>query len=526
MDQNSHPTDQPSSASGSTPAAEMSPASNGSALSGTTVPVPGGPEGPPHRPALTHTAPTPPGAPAAPPQLDSATSSEIDEAMAALGLGPSGRDQAPKNRPPKSENRRLKERARPPITLPGHDIAPIGGPAKATTKGPRVVSAGREYRTGAVVSVGPTDIFIEFGPKELGIVPRAQFPDEKDLPAAGTQLEVTVDRFEPSENLFVCSRPGAIVKADWENLAVGQTVDAKVTAVNKGGLELEVSGHKAFMPASQVSLDRIPDLSVMVGEKLTCQVSQLDKRGRGNIILSRRDILEQERRERVKSLRDSLHEGDAVDGTVRKIMPFGAFVDIGGVDGLVHVGELSYDRVGMGEQAIAKHVKEGQKVKVKILKIEWNEEDMRKSRISLSLKALAQDPFQTAVADIKEGAEVGGRVTRLAEFGAFVELAPGVEGLCHVSEIEHRRINHPQDVLKVDQIVQCKVLKLDPATRRISLSIKAMTPAPEIRGKGKDDRTPKRSAEEILKETPALRRLRAAAALRDKQKGGQLKGGF
>src|SRR6185436_16107674 len=129
--------------------------------------------------------------------------------------------------------------------------------------------------------------------------------------------------------------------------------------------------------------------------------------------------------------------------------------------------------------------------------------------------------------DIKEGAEIGGRITRLAEFGAFIELAPGVEGLCHVSEIEHRRINHPQDVLKVDQIVQCKVLKLDPGTRRISLSIKAMTPAPEIRGKGgKDDRTPKRSAEEILKETPALRRLRAAAALRDKQKGGQLKGGF
>ena len=120
-----------------------------------------------------------------------------------------------------------------------------------------------------------------------------------------------------------------------------------------------------------------------------------------------------------KSLRDQLKEGDVLDGTVRKIMPFGAFVDIGGVDGLVHVGDLTHERVGMGEQAIAKHIKEGQQVKVKILKIEWNDEDMRKSRIGLGLKQLSADPFQTAVADIKEGAEVAGKVTRLSDFGAW-----------------------------------------------------------------------------------------------------------
>jgi predicted RNA-binding protein with RPS1 domain len=472
------------------------------------------------------------------PALDAALKTEIDDAMAALGMGPGGLAAFDGSRKSGSGEggggggRRPKERSRAPITLPGHDVAPIGGPAKPAMKGPRVVQAGREYRTGTIVSVGPTDIFIEFGPKSLGIVPRAQFPDEAELPAPGTQLEVAIEKFDEAEHIFLCSRPGTVVKAAWENLEIGQTVEGKVVGVNKGGLEIEISGHKAFMPASQVSLDRIPDLSVMIGEKLTAQVSQLDKRGRGNIVLSRRDLLEQERRERAKSLRDQLKEGDVLDGTVRKIMPFGAFVDIGGVDGLVHVGDLSYDRVGMGEQAIAKHIKEGQKVKVKILKIEWNDEDMRKSRIGLGLKQLSADPFQTAVADIKEGAEIGGKVTRLAEFGAFIELAPGVDGLVHVSEIAHRRINHPQDVLKVDEIVQVKVLKIDPGTRRISLSIKAMLPAPEPvagpggRGKGDKDRGPKRTAEDIMKETPALRRLRAQAAARDKAKGGQLKGGF
>ncbi len=466
----------------------------------------------PNPAVTTPETPIPGATPPEKPAIDAALNKEIDEMMAAMDREAAGSKGGKKDKDKRA------------VTLPGHDVAPIGGPAKPALKGPRVVSAGREHRTGAIVSVGPTDIFLEFGPKELGVLPRMQFKEGEELPAVGSQFEVAIDRFEPSENIFICSRPGAVVKAAWENLEIGQTVDAKVVGVNKGGLELEVAGHRAFMPASQVSLDRIPDLSVMIGEKLTCQVSQLDKRGRGNIVLSRRDILDQERKERAKSLKDSLKDGDVLDGVVRKIMPFGAFVDIGGVDGLVHVSDLSYDRVGMGEQAIAKHVKEGQKVKVKVLKIEWNDEDMRKSRIALGLKQLAADPFTTAANDIKEGAEVNGRVTRLAEFGAFVEVAPGVEGLVHVSEIAHKRVNHPQDELKVDQVVQAKVLKIDAGTRRISLSIKAMVAAPERPGKKGDDRTPKRSVEEITKETPALRRLRAQAAARDK--GKTLKGGF
>jgi small subunit ribosomal protein S1 len=450
----------------------------------------------------------------APTSIDAQTQAEIDEAMAAIGLGPTpsgggggGGGGGKKKGPQASVD---------------HSVTPIGGAQKPRVHGPRVVQAGREHRKGTVVSVGPTDVFLEFGPKSLGVAPRSGWPEDA-LPKVGEEVEVVVEKFEPSEQIYVCSRPGAVVKAAWENLEIGQTVEARVVGVNKGGLELEVSGHRAFMPASQVSLERIPDLSVLIGEKFTCQVSQLDKRGRGNIVLSRRDLLEVERREKAGKLKDTLAEGQTLDGVVRKIMPFGAFVDIGGVDGLVHITDLTYDRIGFGEQAIGKVLKEGQAVRVRVLKIEWNDQDMRKSRISLGMKQLAADPFTTAVADIKEGATVGGRVTRLADFGAFVELSPGVEGLVHVSEIAHRRVNHPQEMLKQDQVVQAKVLKIDPDSRRISLSLKALIDAPAAPARKGDKDRPTRTPEEIQKETPALRRLREHA--KAKQDTG-LKGGF
>jgi small subunit ribosomal protein S1 len=396
-------------------------------------------------------------------------------------------------------------------------------------RGPRVVQAGREHRTGTIVSVGPTDIFIEFGPKELGVMSR-QGMAEDQVPAVGSQLEVVIDKFEAAESLFICSRPGAVQKAAWEMLEPGQVIEARVTGVVNGkdgkpsGLELEVANHRAFMPASQIALERTENLSVFVGERMTCKVSRVERAGRGNIVLSRRDLLDDERKRNATKLKESLQEGQTVEGTVRKIMPFGAFVDIGGVDGLVHLSDLTYDRAGFGEKAVAKYVTEGQKVNVRILKLDWEND-----RISLGLKQVAGDPFATAVNAITEGAEVTGRVTKILEFGAFVEIAPGVEGLVHISELDHKRVNAVGDVLKVDEVVQAKVLKVDPNTRRISLSIKALKPLPEIAiGSGGDSRTggkgrkgpPGRSAEEILKETPELRRLR------EKYKKAQFKGGL
>lgn len=417
-------------------------------------------------------------------------------------------------------------------------VAPAPG-ARPAIRGPRVVQAGREMRPGKIVSVGPTDIFIEFGPKELGVLSRIQYPNEADLPKVGDTVEVVVQQRD-ADGLIVCARPGAVQKADWELLEPGQTVEAKVTGVNKGGLELEVAGHRAFMPAGQVSLDRIPDLSVMIGEKLTCVVTRVERAGKGNIVLSRRDLLAEERKAKAATIKATLAEGQVLDGVVRKIMPFGVFVDIGGVDGLVHVSDITYDRVAYGEKGIAKYVQEGQAVKVQVLKI-----DQEADRISLGMKQVQGDPFAQTAGSLTEGADVTGRVKNMTEFGAFIEIAPGVEGLVHISEIDHKRINKVSDVLKPDEVIQARILKIDAQTRRISLSIKALKTAPEVAigeggggqgggggggggggrggfggGRGGRGREPMRSAEEILKETPALRRAR------EKGRKMQFKGGL
>lgn len=398
-------------------------------------------------------------------------------------------------------------------------------PGARSIKGPRVVRGGREHRTGMVVSVGASDVFVEFGPKELGVLEITQFKDEQ--PKVGEQLEVAVQRYDAAESLYICALPGAVQKADWEMLEVGQVVEARVTGVNKGGLELEIANHRAFMPASQVDIDRVPDMSVFVGEKMTCEIQKVDKRGQGNIVLSRRDILQKERAKAAEGLREALKEGDTVTGTVRKIMDFGAFVDLGGVDGLIHLNDLAHERINHGAKNVARHISEGQKVTVQILKLDWEG-----NRIGLGMKQLQSDPFASAAAEVVEGAELTGKVTKILEFGAFIEVAPGVEGLVHISELDWRRVNDVNEVLKENEVVQVKVLKVDPSDRKISLSIKQLKDRPQQQGGGggggrggkgrgrgdRDDRTP----EEILKETPELRRLREQAKKLPKKGGGGL----
>lgn len=459
---------------------------------------------PDNQPARTDAAPAPSTGGAAPdkPAFTAEMEAEIDAAMAELD----------------------KIHATPP--KPARPAAP---PA---IRGPRLIQSGREHRTGTVVSVGPTDIFIEFGPKELGVLPRIQY-NEEDLPKTADSIEVVIDKFEPGESLFLCSRPGAVQKADWEMLEPGQVVEARVSGVaskdgKQVGLELEVGGHSAFMPAGQVAFEHVKDLSVFVGEKMKAVVSRVDRSGRGNIVLSRREVLQSERAETAEKLKATLQEGQTVPGTVRKIMDFGCFVDIGGIDGLVHFTDLSYDRVNFGVKNVEKYVKEGQAVNVRILKLDWEGK-----RIGLGLKQTQSDPFQTAANAITEGGEVTGRVTKILEFGCFVEVAPGVEGLVHISELDHRRVASVADAVKQDEIVRAKVIKIDKDTRRVSLSIKALKPLPEVtmgagggggggagfeggragRGKGGKGRGDfgGRTVEEITKETPALRRMREAA---------------
>lgn len=376
-------------------------------------------------------------------------------------------------------------------------------PGQSGIRGPRVVGGqGRpNLREGKVVNVTESDIFLEFGPKELGIVSRDQWREGENLPEAGQDLEVIIERFDKAESIYVCARPGAIRKAIWDTLQSGQVVEATCVGTNKGGLEMELAGgHRAFLPASQVAIERVNDLDKFVGQKLECEVQRVERRGQGNVVLSRRSILEKERAKEAEKLKDTLAVGQIIEGTVQRIAPFGAFVDIGGIDGLVHVSDLSHDRIGQGENAVRKVVKEGQQVRVEVLKIDWENQ-----RIGLGMKQLQADPFTEKVGEIEEGAEVSGRVTKIMDFGAFVEVAPGVEGLVHISELDHKRVKAVGDAVKPDEVVNVKVLSIEPGKRRISLSIKALKPAP-AGAKGKGERGP--SADEILKETPQLRRLR------------------
>ncbi|MFM9997220.1 MAG: 30S ribosomal protein S1 [Phycisphaerales bacterium] len=462
--------------------------------------------------------------------LDAQTNAEIEAAMRDLETaGAAQAGHAPHD-------------PRPPRPRVGTHDRPV---AAGQIRGPRVVQAGREVRPGAVVAVGPVDIFLEFGPKELGVVPRAQWTAEEAAPKVGETIEVVVDRRD-DDGLLNCSRPNAIRKADWELLEPGQVVEAKVVGVNKGGLELEIANHRAFMPASQVALEHVADLNVFVGEKFKCRVTRIERTGRGNIVLSRRDLLEEDRRAQGEKLKTTLAEGQVVEGVVRKIMPFGAFVDLGGVDGLVHLSDLTHERVGHGEKAVGRFVKAGEKVRVQILKLDWEG-----GRISLGMKQTQSDPFAVATNEIKDGAEVTGRVTKIMEFGAFVEVAPGVEGLVHISELAWRRVGTVGEVVKADEVVKAKVLRIDPESRRISLSIKALLAPPEPvappgggggggggrggpggfggqggfggRGgkggrRGREDQG--RPIEEIQKVSPELRRLR------EKFGGQNLKGGI
>lgn len=415
----------------------------------------------------------------------------------------------------------------------------------------------REFRTGTVVRVRGEDVLVEFGPKSSGICPLGQFGEP---PPIGTRIEFVVERFDSAEGLFVLSREGAVQKASWEALQVGQVVEATCTGMNKGGLEFEVAHHKAFMPAGQVDLRHIRDISIFLGQRLPCEITQLDRQ-RGRIVLSRKSVLEQERQRSAEKVLSEIEVGQDHDATIVSVQPYGAFADLGGVDGLIHVGDMAWERIRHPSDL----VREGDKVRVRVLKID-REQDPPK--IALGLKQTTTDPSVERFSELSVGSAITGRVTKLMPFGAFVEVAPGVEGLVHISEISFERIPTVEAALKKDQVVSAKILGIDPDRKRVALSIKALldrpaAPAPsgeaggdggergggrgEGRGGGRGGRGPggggrggagdwgrgSRGDEmtTLRDDDPTMRKLRvklaAAAAAKAKAKGtGTLKGGI
>jgi len=322
--------------------------------------------------------------------------------------------------------------------------------------------AGGQIKRGKVIAIHGDDIFVDLGGRSEGFLACDQFRDEP-LPEVGDEIEVTIEGYDERDGLLVLSREGAVLAATWDSLHVGQIVEGRVTGHNKGGLELTINGIDAFMPVSQIEIFHVEEMAPYVDQKLTCEVSEIDFSAE-NVIVSRREVLEREAAVLREELLNSLAEGKVITGTVRSIMPYGAFVDLGGVDGLLHVSDMSHARV----EDPATIVAEGQKIEVKVLKV-----DLEERKISLGLKQVLPDPWLGAEVKWPEDQIVTGRITRLADFGAFTELEPGVEGLIPISEFTfERRIRHPSEIVSEGDAVKVRVMNVDTERRRISLSLK------------------------------------------------------
>ncbi|MCH2133451.1 MAG: S1 RNA-binding domain-containing protein [Phycisphaerales bacterium] len=319
----------------------------------------------------------------------------------------------------------------------------------------------RPERTGTVVHVRGAEVYVEFGPKMQGVCPLSQF---KDPPKPGDQEPFLIERRDRTDGMLVLSRPGGVQRAHWDHLEQGQVIEALCTGTNKGGLELDVAGHQAFMPAGQVDVHHVPDLTVMVGQKLTCRVIELDKMA-NRLVLSRRDVIEEERKRNREALLETLQVGQTHKALITSVQAYGAFADLGGIEGLIHVSDMAWERVSSPESVVSP----GDQVEVQVLKIDL---DHTPPRVGLGMKQLTTDPFTASVGTVTEGEITSGTVTRLAEFGAFVEIASGLEGLIHISELAHERVNRAGQIVKVGQVVSVKVLNVDAERKRIALSLK------------------------------------------------------
>lgn len=334
---------------------------------------------------------------------------------------------------------------------------------KPNKKRPRV----GDVIKGAVISIGKDTVFLDAGGKAEGTLDKSQVSDKdgKLLVKVGDVVEARVvgDAGGVLTLRVKLGGRGPEARAELQQAQeLGIPVEGVVTEVVKGGVSVDVAGVRGFCPASQLDGRFVEDLSVFVGQRLTFRVTRYEAR---NLVLSRRALIEEENEKLAVQTRKALIPGAVIRGKVVGFKPFGAFVDIGGIEGMLHVSELGYSRVEKPEDVLSL----GQELDVAILKVEPGEKG---ERISLSLKALANDPWRDTTASLFEGQRITGKITRLQPFGAFVEIAPAVEGLVHISELgAGRRINHPKEVVSVGQTVEAVVLAIDHDKRRLSLSL-------------------------------------------------------
>ena len=342
--------------------------------------------------------------------------------------------------------------------------------------------------TGTVQSIHEDNVFLDVGIRISAVVPLRQFDEDKQ-PSVGDSLTVTVEGPDKDESLLLTNLPRGTRKiaGNWDDVAEGQTVECLVTKTNKGGLEVTVSNLRGFLPASQIDLGFVEDTEGYVGQKLRVQITEVNRKKR-NLVVSRRVLMQAERDAEAGAFWETINVGDTHTGTVKTLKDYGAFINIGPVDGFLHIGEISWSRVNHPRDVLA----EGQTVEVKIIKI-----DEEKKRIGLGMRQLSQNPWLVATEKYAADRVVSGTVTRVADFGAFVQLEPGIEGLVHISELAWKRVRAVSDVLSVGQTEEFKVLEIDSKRKRISLSLKQTQSKPEVA---------KPSPEEIAAEQQAPRR--------------------
>src|SRR5881227_4029252 len=331
---------------------------------------------------------------------------------------------------------------------------------------------------GKVVRIDKDEVLVDIGYKAEGVIPSNELSIRKSVdPAEEVELGEEVDALvltkEDQEGRLLLSKKRARFEKAWRKIEqaaeTGEAIEGVVIEVVKGGLILDL-GVRGFLPASLVDIRRVHNLEEFKGQTLECRVIELN-RSRNNVVLSRRAVLEEERKEVREQILGRLQPGQVVEGKISNIVDFGAFVDLEGIDGLIHISELSWSHVNHPSEVVSI----GDTVRVKVLDI-----DRDRQRISLGLKQTQEDPWQRVLNEYKEGDVVDGKVTKIVAFGAFVQILPGVEGLVHISELAQHHVESPAEVVRPGDELQVRILEIDESRRRISLSIKRAQPSQNL----------------------------------------------
>ena len=354
----------------------------------------------------------------------------------------------------------------------------LGEYEKKQRKTAREPEIGDQVR-GRVVSIQGDNVFVDLGGKTEGIIERDELTDADgnlSVQIGDSISSVVGGRDEATGTLLLGNQHAkrmhgseALQRAYEEQ----SPVEGHVTATTKGGLEVEMAGTRAFCPASQIDLAYVEDLQSFVGQRLAFRITKYEMGRRANLVVSRRVLLEEEQRALAAKTRARLEVGAVMQGRVSSLQDYGAFIDLGGIEGLVHVSELAFGRIEHPKELLSV----GQEVEVAVQRIEQTDDPRHPEKISLSIRALQKDPWSEVEVNFPVGKLVTGTVSRLQPFGAFIELAPGIDGLAHISElVAERRIGHPQEVLSVGERVTAKVLSIDVEKHRIGLTLKIEQP--------------------------------------------------